>query len=105
MMRETTYYPAVGELPRFAVNVDDAGNVTAAVMTPGDGWGAHYGEPVTVGTITKCSGFLAAPPNGCAWDWWPGGGPEGTDEWPTVEDAALALVDCYAWGMYGEDDE
>lgn len=103
MMRETTYYPAVGELPRFAVNVDDAGNVTAAVMTPGEGWGAHYGEPVTVGTITRDSGYIAAPPRFCEWEWW-AGGPEGTDEWPTVEGAAFALVDAYAWGTYADDE-
>jgi len=103
MMRETTYYPAVGELPRFAVNVDDAGNVTAAIMTPGDGWGAHYGEPVTVGTITRDSGCIAiAPPWSCGWDcpW----GWESYD-FPTVEDAALTLVDWYAHGVYGDDDE
>ena len=103
MMPEVLYYPAVGELPRFAVRVDDSGNVTAE--TVGEGWNPPRGESVTVGTVTRCSGYIAAPPYPCDWEWYPGGGPEGTDEWPDVEGAAFALVDWYAWGMFGEDDE
>lgn len=102
MMREIIYYPAVGELPRFAVRVNDCGEVIAE--TVGDGWNPPHGAPVIVGTIAKCSGYIAAPPEGCAWEWWPGGGPEGTDEWPAIQDAATCLVDAYAWGTFGQDD-
>lgn len=95
------YYPAVGELPRFRVSIDDAGNVTAATL--GEGWNAPEGSPVHVGTVTRCSGYIATPPARCAWEWWPGGGPEGTDEWPNAAEAAHALVDAYAWGTFGDD--